>query len=33
MSEDKVSTSGLSPLKYGAFRALWIAAVASISVL
>ena len=29
MNEDKVSISGLSPLKYSAFRALWIAAVAS----
>jgi MFS family permease/quinol monooxygenase YgiN len=29
MSKDKVNVSGLSPLKYGAFRALWIAAVAS----
>jgi hypothetical protein len=29
MSKDKVNLSGLSPLKYGAFRAIWIAAVAS----
>jgi MFS family permease len=29
MSKDRVSVSGLSPLKYSAFRALWIAAVAS----
>src|ERR671923_431083 len=29
MSKDTVSASGLSPLKYSAFRALWIAAVAS----
>jgi MFS family permease len=29
MSKDKVSVSGLSPLKYSAFRAIWIAAVAS----